>query len=692
LADNLATGNIFGPSGMGGAILARSHAGIGGGRNGSAVVAASPHLPTPIQMLRDRAYLFFKERMTAFFDGVDQSLQDFADQATDRHLHALFMDAGQKIRLEKQALQAGFIESMVEAFNRLMPDSFDWRGVSAASPGIEIRENIGLEELKAVDTMISRANTRARRELKALNARIARVAGIRKLATSPVAPEFVCETFVSQIRPLGIGLKPTLVMLRYFELYLLNDWQDYIRSSNQLLKNLQILPALEGKTKLRAVEAATGQPARSKKPAPEANLPQVSPSLDFPARPARVVERADLLNRRRIGESPESRRGPVGGDSDSNLDELIRSARPDTGRRRPRPGAERHFGTMITELNEALARWPESSTPALDAANTRGSLPDTRNSSQGYGNPVSLEDLLRTISRLNSGTDRKKTEAALAAIGLEQLIKKKMQAGRQSYRALPQMERSIIHLIDLLFANLRQRTVASEYLDAVLLRLMLPVASLVLQAPDFFETPKHPVRRLIKEILKATNGLPGHPGPAADPLKCKIEAVLDAMAQTKGEMRPVTGILVDFIDFIDKEKRCRSIDKKRLLPDLAMPEMAVIEELRFDLQGAPQSSTAAREQVNPEMLDRVDSLRQGTWVDFGGSSDTPRRCMLWAVEQPMSRYVFADRKGNKVAEACRSQLALAMQRGNLRVVDNSRLFDEAFAAVVSGVQGRNHLA
>ncbi len=93
---------------------------------------------------------------------------------------------------------------------------------------------------------------------------------------------------------------------------------------------------------------------------------------------------------------------------------------------------------------------------------------------------------------------------------------------------------------------------------------------------------------------------------------------------------------------------------------------------------APTASAAA--------LANIDNLRIGSWVEFPGPESTVLRCRLAAVIRATGRYIFVNRAGVKVAESAREQLALDLDTGVLKLLDDSRLFDRALESVIGNLR------
>jgi len=87
----------------------------------------------------------------------------------------------------------------------------------------------------------------------------------------------------------------------------------------------------------------------------------------------------------------------------------------------------------------------------------------------------------------------------------------------------------------------------------------------------------------------------------------------------------------------------------------------------------------------PQFLDQVDSLSQGSWFELR-NGETTIRCRLAAIIKPVGKYIFVNRSGMKVAEKERRDLALNLRSGEIRMLDNSMLFDRALESVISNLR------
>ena len=98
-------------------------------------------------------------------------------------------------------------------------------------------------------------------------------------------------------------------------------------------------------------------------------------------------------------------------------------------------------------------------------------------------------------------------------------------------------------------------------------------------------------------------------------------------------------------------------------------------------------SVASEKGATPdaESLARVDALAVGMWFEKQ-EDDSSYRCRLASIIRATGKYIFVNRGGVKVAEETRDSLAVELQHGQLRVLEDSMLFDRALESVITNLR------
>lgn len=82
----------------------------------------------------------------------------------------------------------------------------------------------------------------------------------------------------------------------------------------------------------------------------------------------------------------------------------------------------------------------------------------------------------------------------------------------------------------------------------------------------------------------------------------------------------------------------------------------------------------------------VDKLNAGSWFELTQADEQSSRCKLAAIIKSTGRYIFVNRRGLKVLEKSRAELALAFADGTLTLLDDAQLFDRALESVIGDLR------
>jgi hypothetical protein len=122
--------------------------------------------------------------------------------------------------------------------------------------------------------------------------------------------------------------------------------------------------------------------------------------------------------------------------------------------------------------------------------------------------------------------------------------------------------------------------------------------------------------------------------------------------------------------------------------DVDAPAMVeVVEEIVLLAPGEsrPQEPEASLPD-DDEALEKVDSLRVGSWVEIQEDEEHKLRGKLAAIIKPTGKFIFVNRTGMKVMEKTRMGLAVEFRRGAIRLLDDALLFDRALESVIGNLR------
>ena len=321
-------------------------------------------------------------------------------------------------------------------------------------------------------------------------------------------------------------------------------------------------------------------------------------------------------------------------------------------------------------------------THAQGAIARRGELP--RAPGLGVGGMPLIEgaELRRAIGLLQRGqvgTLGFESEAELAPIlreagnlqnVLRQLRGTRLVAGLGAFDAM------MLELVAMLFDGIFEDPRLPAALKGLIGRLQLAIFKAALADKTLFDGGPHPVRRMVDELGQLALRLPRDLN-AASPIFPVLAAIVDELA--KGE----------YHDEVDAFEAARvrvqaliAVEDNRVAIQLRAVE-AELQHLE-DLAAAVGGEAAS--------LPLPAGLEAGAWIAVGEKdSRFERHARLHYASPQKTRFLFVDRRGDKVFEGSRSMLARAFQSGEAALLGSEpdpSLFDRALRRILAKLRDR----
>ncbi len=117
-------------------------------------------------------------------------------------------------------------------------------------------------------------------------------------------------------------------------------------------------------------------------------------------------------------------------------------------------------------------------------------------------------------------------------------------------------------------------------------------------------------------------------------------------------------------------------------------EEIIIEDIGFSKAETGKLETGVTSEpihINPDIRERVEELRAGSWVELM-IDDEFKRCKLAARIASTGKYIFVNRSGMKMAEFLTHDLCVTLQLEKLKILDDDALFDRALESVISNLR------
>ena len=712
---------------------------------------ASPlaRLPVILLQVRDKAAQQLRHGLQELFDNADDTLFEMADRAQNNVDQNTFFEAMRDLRLKRKSIERGFLEKLCEAFVGLAqydPAPAIAQAAAYVPPADTCQDD--LERTVALEAMVAKAGNRDGFALGQLTARLSALLGKRlDDRSNPLGPAMLCEYFLEAGRSLGVGIKVKLIVLKLFERYVLSEADQLYAEANQLLAATGVLPDLKPAPARRAIDQA----AANIQATPEPGVAQmdesvqqvfaalqelllhvrgsVVPTLEASAEtqpistrdllrllshlqhyvPASTQEDFDLRNQleqllTRV--SVKSGKSRVVGVADEDVINLVamlfefiladrnlpESLKTLIGRlqipmlkvavldksffsRSSHPARR-----LLNEIAAAAMGWGSCDDYQRDSLYLRIEQVVQRLLSDFVDDPAIFSELLAEFLAFTSDERRRselleqRTRDAEEGRAKAELARRRVEQALNDGLLGKVLPLTVVEFVQqawskvLLLACLKHGEHSSEWREG--LRTMEQLIWSVQRHTD----PQAAMQllALVPDLLKALRD--GLNGAAFDPFATseffsQLEAlhlqVFERFGQGAGQPRP--GLAGE------------------------QPAMVAVEEqiiLRSAEEGPLQAAPLALAANHPGLL-RVEQLRQGAWVEFLEDEDNSVRCKLAAIVQPGDKYIFVNRTGMKVLERTRVGLALEFQRGAVRELDDTLLFDRALESVIGSLQRLN---
>jgi hypothetical protein len=198
----------------------------------------------------------------------DDELFKLSGIAKTNQQQAQYFEAMRYLRIEANTATAQFEAAVLKRFDEFWKPGAK-RGAkpesalasSLSEDDLTLVDNAALEETLAVSGMVEKGKNLFQRDLHALNARFAKMAGLDEIQAddNPVGPHCLCLALSDALQPLTLDLSIKLLIYKLYDQIALMTWGELYAELNTLLINEGILPHLPSSYK-RAPMGAMARP------------------------------------------------------------------------------------------------------------------------------------------------------------------------------------------------------------------------------------------------------------------------------------------------------------------------------------------------------------------------------------------------------------------------------------------------
>ncbi len=461
-------------------------------------------LPAALVRLRDASARSLADVLFDFFDSADDVLFGMADRAESNQDQVAYFDAMRELRLRRKTMTSTVLGWVGRAFNDI--GQFDpmpsRRGLEQVDQdSLSIMDDSELEKKVAIDSLVNKLSSRYGEPVRLLSARIAHLTGHRDLADRQMP--LSPEVICSGLAE-ACGDLDIDIRARLVVIKLFDRLLvDRLETLYQEANQLLVAEGVLPDLKRPPVARSKGTSAHRPVPSASGRAPDAQP-----------------------GHGPASATGEdgrVGGDSSVTFSELSRLLH------------EREDGSQTRAVDDlAVSTATVMETQAL-MAQLGGLQRSAMTSENGQVLPLSV--LLKRI--LNQKPDQR--------------------------LPVKEVDGDVINLVAMLFEFILDDRQLPAIMKMLIGRLQIPVLKVALLDRSFFNRGGHPARKLLNELAMAGIGWVPRSDNQRDPLREKVEYVVDRLLNEFTDNVALFGeLLQEFQHFVDLDRRRRELVEQRL--------------------------------------------------------------------------------------------------------------------------------
>ncbi len=176
-------------------------------------------------------------------ESVDDALFELADKVTNDHERNMYFEAMREIRIKRDGLQKHFDYELQQYFDRCIAGK-SRADASDDDEELTLVELDDLEDNIAIDNMISRARPHFEDDLFAVTERLKAVLRRKALDPdeNPFDPKAICDSFHAASELLDTDIQVKLIFYKLFERYVMNHLGHFYKEVNALFVKKGVLP------------------------------------------------------------------------------------------------------------------------------------------------------------------------------------------------------------------------------------------------------------------------------------------------------------------------------------------------------------------------------------------------------------------------------------------------------------------
>ena len=498
-------------------------------------------------------------------ESVDDALFELSDKVDNDRERNMYFEAMREIRLKRSGIQKNFDYEIQNHFDSFIKgkktlEDFD------DDDELTLVELDDLEDSIAIENMITKARPHFEDDLFAVSERLKAVLKRKEIAEddNPLDPKSICDSFHNASEILDTDIQVKLIFYKLFERYVVNNLGHFYRDLNNLFIQKGVLPDF------KAEQERMKQTSRFM-----ANRIKNNP-------PREVVPAPAALRTGMMSPAPVSNNAATGSAAYS--------------------GTESSHGNLFSTLQQALNPGA-AQTPAMDQEVFEPVGGVVAEGLALNATPVGFVSALTQLQGTNlipqpvTSIDPQNFKIAAQ----QQLVEFKQA------NSVNQSNEQTIDVISMLFDFFFDDAALPAPIKVLIGRLQIPILKVAIIDSEFFNQKKHPARRLLDSISRASLGWSDNHDDH-QPLIDKTEAIVNFLIEDfDQDISVFEKALADFEEFLQQEEESIEVANQ----ELRQKEQEKDDQIQQAQQAA--ADLIAKITHNQELSFEVIDFLETTW-------------------------------------------------------------------------------
>jgi hypothetical protein len=466
-------------------------------------------------------------------ESVDDALFELSEKVENDRDRNMYFEAMREIRRKRQGIMEAFDVELQQGFSRLIANRSSSKS-GAAVDELSLVDQAEIEDRLAIDNMITKARPHFEDDLFAVAERLKVVLHRKKIPgdLNPLDPKAICDSFHNASAQLDTDIQVKLIFYKLFDKYVMSNLGHFYRELNDYFIQKGVLPEFKAEQERmkQTTKFMANRISRAQQQAAKEN--SAAGGQNITADAAQALEGGNLLSMLQQVLAP----GGMAGSFEPSLYQQ---------------GAGSYDPSLFQQgagsFDPALFQQGAGSfDPALfQQGGGTGEIPAVLPQNVAY---------ISALSNLQAGNRVQQPAVQVDPQNMKQQLQQQLVTFReQNSEQGSSADNQIIDIVSMLFDFFFDDEALPDPVKVLIGRLQIPILKVAILDKGFFNHKKHPARKLLDTISKASLGWSEDAG-QEKVLVDKLEQIVDyLLLEFDQDITVFEQALEDFQQFLQQE-------------------------------------------------------------------------------------------------------------------------------------------